>query len=346
MPMKQLVCVVAIAACGAPAAAPPAVPAPAVAAPGPAVTGPGRVVTEHFHSDALGVDKTVLVYLPAGYDPAAAKRYPVLYYLHGLGGDETNFIEGAHLDRAADALHLQAIVVMPDGDNGFYVDSAMAIDYDACMKTGAHMFMPGQPRPQTCVRASKYETYLTKDVVGWVDRTYKTIATRAGRGIAGVSMGGYGALVLGLRHGDMFAAIASHSGAALRYMGPFPYEKGKVLLNEDPKSWAAGLRLLGLGTLGDWVLAVFGEDIANWRALDPAELAKKLTPGQVKLYFDCGTEDEFQFQHGLAYLHDILLERGIAHEYYVGPGRHAFVFWAERVPKSLAFFAAAVAPAR
>jgi putative tributyrin esterase len=336
--------IAALVACGggatqAPVAVKPTTPA--------APTGPGRVVTEQFHSAALGVDKAVRVYLPGGYDPAGSKRYPVFYYLHGLGGDETNWVDGVHVDRAADAQHLQAIIVMPDGDNSFYVDSAMAIDYDACLQRGEHMFVRTQPKPQTCVKHFKYETYITQDLVGWVDRTYKTIASREGRAIAGLSMGGYGALLLGLRHTDLFAAAASHSGLdVLRYTGPYPYAKDKVVLIEDPKAWAAGLRLLGLGVIGDWMLAVFGEDIANWRALDPAELVTKLVPGTLKLYLDCGTEDEFQFHNGLQYLHDILIARKIEHAYYIGPGHHDFAFFAERAPKSLAFLAANVAAAK
>ena len=64
-------------------------PAPDTAPAAPAATG--RVVTEHFHSDALGVDKDVVVYLPAGYDAQPTRHWPVFYYLHGLGGDETNW---------------------------------------------------------------------------------------------------------------------------------------------------------------------------------------------------------------------------------------------------------------
>ncbi len=301
-----------------------------------------KVVTEKFHSDALGVDKDVRVYLPAGYDPAGTKRYPVFYYLNGLTGDETNWVDLAKLDVAADAMKLGAIVVMPDGDNNFYIDSAMQTDYEGCMKDGAGMFIPTQPRAKTCVKKSSYESYITKDLIGWVDRTYKTIASREGRAIAGLSMGGYGALMLSLRHTDLFAAAASHSGVdALLYKEPHPYEKGKVALYKGVDDWGAAV-----GKFGDWIRGIYGKDIETWRAHDPAALIDKLKPGALALYLDCGTEDEFALHDGMQYLHDLLLERNIPHEYFLGPGHHNFSFWTDRVPKSLAFLAKSVAPAR
>src|SRR5205085_1985144 len=106
---------------------------------------------ERFHSAALGVDKDYVVYLPADYDTKPAVRWPVFYYLHGLSGNETNWVEMGHLDQAADRLALGAIVVMPDGDDGFYTDSVTPVDYDACMRDGTGLFMPAfQKRDKTC----------------------------------------------------------------------------------------------------------------------------------------------------------------------------------------------------
>lgn len=336
--MKALL-IALVAACGsssAPATQPAATPPP-VAAP----AGKSQVLTERFHSDALGVDKDVRIYLPAGYDPAGSKRYPVIYYLHGLGRDENDWLEYGKIDQVADELSLGAIIVMPDGDNNFYFDSALATDFDGCIKDGAGMFVPTQNRRKTCVKTSHYETYMLKDLIGWVDRTYKTNPKREGRGIAGLSMGGFGALMLAMRHPDVFAATASHSGVdALLYMGPFPYEKGKVQLLEDVGQWG---KLVG--KMGDWIRGLFGNDIATWRAHDPSSLAQKLAPGQLAIYLDCGTEDIFALHNGMQYLHDLLLERKIEHEYFIGPGGHDFNFWKPRLPKSLAFFKAKLAPA-
>jgi S-formylglutathione hydrolase FrmB len=326
--MRTLV-VLTLAACSTSTAAP--------SSPKPA----GKVVTERFKSDALGVEKDVVVYLPAGYDPAANKRWPVFYYLHGLGGDETNWTKLGKLEAAANDLGLGAIVVMPDGDNGFYTDSLTPVDYDKCMKDGTGLFVPAADKAKTCVRTPKYETYIVKDLVGWVDKTYKTIADKKGRGIAGLSMGGFGALELGIRHQDMFSAIVSHSGVtALMYKGPYPYAKGKVELLDDPTQWGKAI-----GPIGDWVRGIYGKDKANWAAHDPAQLLDKIKPG-LALYLDCGTEDEFLLHNGAAYVHDLLVAKKIKHEYFSGPGHHDFNFWAARLPKSLAFLAASTSPAK
>ncbi|MCX5746131.1 MAG: alpha/beta hydrolase-fold protein [Proteobacteria bacterium] len=321
---------VALLATACNGAAPPPPPAAVTTAPAPA-----RVETRTFHTDALGVDKAVVVYLPAGYD-ASARRYPVFYYLHGLGGNETDWTTGGHLREAADAMALAAIVVMPDGDNSFYVDSARPVDYDACRATGAGMLMPDQPREHTCVRASHYASYIQHDLVRWVDATYRTIATREGRGVAGLSMGGFGALELGMRFPDTFAAAASHSGVdALLFAGPMPYVAGhpeQATLVTDVATWGAAI-----GPLGDWIRALLGPDLASWRAVDPATLATTLAPGTLALYLDCGTEDDLALNHGATYLHDVLTTRKIEHAFFLGPGGHDFGFWRARLPSSLAF---------
>jgi S-formylglutathione hydrolase FrmB len=338
--MKRLLLVVLVA-CSTQKTEPAATP---VATPGPAATpavatmpkeiAKGRIEKKKFSSAALGVDKHYLVYLPAGYDDKASTRYPVFYYLHGLGGNENNWVEGGKLDEAADQLGLQAIVVMPDGDDSFYVDGLAKVDYDACMKDGTGLFIPQkQNKRETCVRARKYETYITKDLVGHVDATYKTIAKREGRAIAGLSMGGFGALMLSMRHQDLFSAAASHSGVdSLIYMGPFPYKPSKVELMTDVKQWGGPFV-----EINRWMRGLFGDDVAKWKQYDPTTLVEKLEPGKLALYLDCGTEDGFALHAGAAYLHDLLLARKIEHAFFLGPGAHDFSFWRPRLPESLKF---------
>ncbi|MEO7731845.1 MAG: alpha/beta hydrolase-fold protein, partial [Kofleriaceae bacterium] len=300
--MKRLFLLSLVVACSS-NVAPSETPKPAaIAAPAVAPT-PSRVITEHLHSDALGVDKDVLVYLPRGYDSQPAKKWPVFYYLHGLGGNETNWVKQGKLDAAADALALEAVVVMPDGDDGFYVDSTSKIDYDQCMKDGTGLFMPArEPKDATCVHARNYETYIAKDLVGWTDARYHTIATREGRAIAGLSMGGFGAMAIGLRHPDEFSAAASHSGAiALLFKGPRPFTAGKSELFTELSGWAQSA-----GPLGAWIGEVLGSDVASWKAHDVVELATKLPPGKLALYFDCGTEDDFNLQDNVQYVHEAL----------------------------------------
>lgn len=311
-----------------PAVATPVEPA---AAP-PAAPSPSRVETVKVTSAALGVDKSVVVYLPRGYDSQPQRRYPVFYYLHGLGGDETNWVSSGKLDEHADQLGLEAIVVMPDGDDGFYVDSKLPIDYDACLKAGTGLFMPGRQDPQTtCVRTRNYETYVAKDLVSWADATYRTIATREGRAIAGLSMGGFGAMELSLRHPELFSAAASHSGAvALLYKGPHPFAPGKATLVDKVQTG-------GGGPIGAWLQGVFGKTLEDWRKYDVVTLATALPPGKVALYFDCGTEDSFQLHDNVQYVHEALDAKRIPHEFFLGPGGHDFNFWRPRLPNSLTF---------
>jgi len=299
----------------------------------PATGAPGTVRTEKLTTAALGVDKTYVIYLPAGYE-TSGKRYPVFYYLHGLGGNEDNWIKGGELDKAADGLGLQAIVVMVDGDDAFYINGLAPADYEKCINDGVGLFMPGhETKRTTCVRKRDYDTYITSDLIAHVDATYRTIASREGRAIAGLSMGGFGALHLSIRHQDVFSAAASHSGlVSLLYAGPVPYVAGKVELLTDVRTWGGPFV-----EIKRWMIGLFGEDIAQWRAHDPTALVSTLRPGKLALYMDCGTEDEFLFHNQTAYLHDLLLERKIEHEYFVGPGHHNFSFWKVRVSESLRF---------
>ncbi|HSN30805.1 MAG TPA: alpha/beta hydrolase family protein [Kofleriaceae bacterium] len=347
--MKRLLILLAacsLAACSSSSTTPPAskpaptTPSATTAAPGSAATAPaheGTVSERTFHSAALGVDKTYLVYLPEGY-ASSQKRYPVFYYLHGLTGDERSWIKGGHLDAAADQLGLEAIVVTPDGDDGFYTDSVTPVDYDACMKDGTGLFLPQfQHHDKTCVHQRNYETYIVKDLVADVDAQYRTIAKREGRGLAGMSMGGLGAFELAMRHPDEFSAAASHSGVvALLYAGPHPYGTGLVKLVTDVSTWGR-TGDPSVNHIGEWVRALFGPDIANWKAHDPAFLLQKLEPGKLALYLDAGTEDEFGLDAQAAYVDELLSARKIEHVYFSGPGHHDFGFWIPRLPKSLAF---------
>src|SRR5205085_11565861 len=115
-------------------------------------------------------------------------RYPVLYLLHGLTGNYTNWARMG-VPRYARAYDL--IVVMPDGGNAWYVNWAKSED--------------GQK--------NDWEDAIIKDLIGHVDASSRTVAQREGRAINGLSMGGYGALMLGLKHPDLFCSIGSHSGA-------------------------------------------------------------------------------------------------------------------------------------
>lgn len=135
------------------------------------------------------------VYLPPGYDDPknAAVRYPVLYLIHGSPGWPIDWFRAARAGTAMDGLLDRKLVrpmilVGPTANRGFLDDSE-------CLNA---------------VNGPQIETYLTKDVVGFIDAHYRTVATRDGRGIGGISAGGYCALNLGLRHQDEYSVVLAH----------------------------------------------------------------------------------------------------------------------------------------
>jgi S-formylglutathione hydrolase len=141
-------------------------------------------------------EQEVAVYLPPGYDDASGKRYPVLYLLHGIFGGFTDWTKHWDLRGAMDETirggAAPFIVVMPNGSNrlggGFYLDSPVS---------------------------GNWETYLLRELVPLIDRDFRTIATAAGRGVAGHSMGGFGAIRISMRHPEMFGSIYAMSPCCL-----------------------------------------------------------------------------------------------------------------------------------
>lgn len=313
-----------------PAATAPAAEPPATAAP----AGQGSFQTGRFESAALGVEKQFHVYLPAGYQDSD-QRYPVVYMLHGLSGNESNW-RRLGIGDAADEVGLDAIIVMPDGDDGFYSNWVSEVEYDTCLR-GSRPFGQELDMRTYCVRQAHYEDYIVQDLVAHVDATYRTIPERDARAIGGLSMGGFGALQLAMKHPDLFGATASHAGvASLLYQGPSPYQRDQVVLTEDPRGY-----IEQAGAFGRHFERIWGDDIATWRAHDPATLAAGLTDGQLAIYLDCGDEDEFKLHLGNQYLHDLLTEHGITHTFELIPGgKHDARFWTSRVDDSLRFFQA------
>jgi len=320
---------------GAPAASPAS--AGAAAPQPPAGSAPSHVGQQTFDSAALGVKKTYRVYLPKGYDDSQ-RRFPVVYYLHGLAGNENNWLDNGDLKAAADAASLGAIVVMPDGDGSFYVDRA-GPGYDTCAKEKPP-FNPGEKAETYCAKTPRYEAYVTQDLVKEVDARFRTLAKRESRGIGGLSMGGFGSMQLAMRHPDLYSVVATHSALlSLTYVDPHPYDAAKLTLAKSPSEWGKGYP----ANVQAHLKGIFGPSIDNWTAHDPATLAQKLEPGKLAIYFDCGTEDDFKFADHAKQLHDVLDKRGIVHTFELAPGKHDFTYWKARLPKSIAFFSSKLA---
>jgi enterochelin esterase-like enzyme len=161
------------------------------------VQAAGRAETTRVTSAAVGGrSQRVLVYLPPGYDPTAPRRYPVLYLLHGFPGDPDAFLRALRMGVVEDTLLAEhkiqpVILVMPFGSTGIFTNKEWA--------NGIHAH-------------EGWETFVARDVVGAIDRRYRTIRSGAARALAGLSEGGYGSLNIGLHHPGEFHLLESWSG--------------------------------------------------------------------------------------------------------------------------------------
>lgn len=251
-------------------------------------------------SAAVGRSVAVGVYLPPGYESSPERRYPVLYFLHGMFGNESVWQRrGCQevLDAEIAAGRVEPmIVVFPAGYNGFWID-----------------WVDGKTR---------WDEFLTQELIADIDRRFRTIAERTSRGVNGDSMGGYGALTLGFKHADLFGSVSSHSAMI------YPVD---------------------LSNLPEWVVRnmqqfapIYGNpvDLEHWQANHPlylAETVDKAALARLAIYFDCGTEDRFGFDVGARQLHEVLEKRSIAHEHYLRDGNHGRDYYTKYVPFSLAF---------
>ncbi len=254
--------------------------------------GPLEVRTEKLESKLMGREMPFRVILPKGYDDAAdaSKRYPVIYLLHGLTGNYANWTD--RTDIAEAARWLNAIIVTPEGENGWYTDSVTKPD-------------------------DRHESYIVKELIPEIDKRFRTKPERKSRAIAGLSMGGYGALKFGLKYPEMFSLAGSFSGAL--GAATFPaLGRGEASLNS--------------------LAAVFGPmDSETRKANDIFRIVREASPEQIAafpfIYFDCGTED-FLIGNNREFM-TLLSERKVPHEYRQLPGGHTWPYWSKQVKEFL-----------
>ena len=258
---------------------------------------------------------TYTVALPAGYDSSGDKRYPVIYLLHGL---TSNYLSWPALGAPRAAAGLDLILVMPDAGNSWYANWAESAEE----------------------QKNAWEDYMVRDLIGHVDSTYRTIAGREGRAINGLSMGGYGALMLGLRHPDLFCSIASHSGALsfargagerLRSGQATPPRRNAPSEKADPRIATEGFRSQAERT-PKGKLFVKAEEAD---AYDPFKLV--LSVPKEKLPFislDCGTEDRL-IGANLEFA-KLLMENKIPFLFAESPGGHTGAYWSREIRTSVA----------
>jgi putative tributyrin esterase len=216
-------------------------------------------------------------------DPNIKTPWAVFYLLHGLSDDHTIWMRRTSIERYVAGLPL--VVVMPDGGRGWYTNAA---------------------------EGYAYEDDLIKDIIGLVDHTFPVKAERSGRAIGGLSMGGYGAVKLGLKHHEMFASVNSHSGA----VGMLHYpEAGRQLSPE--------------------FLRIFGKEPKGGPE-DPFAIVEQVDHGRVPaMRLDCGKNDFLIDQNRK--FHEHLDKLHIAHEYEEFPGGHTWDYWDLHVQEAVAF---------
>jgi S-formylglutathione hydrolase FrmB len=316
--------------------------APHAAQAQPAAAGRGALRIDTLWSQSLGTTKRLFVYLPPSYARDTAARYPVLVYLHGVGGTEENWVRLARLDRVMDSLiargQPEAIVAMPDGDDSWYTTWHVLPDVARCQADRTRE----EPASTYCVPWPRYDDYIARDLVQHLDSAYRTRNEPPSRGIAGLSMGGYGAVSLALRYPQVFAAAASHSGVlAPALLGPRPFA--------EPARWARTPEELRQAA-GDvrfdrWFAPRFGRDTVGWYAREPSRLVDRLVrAGQPvpALYFDCGTSDVYLDQNRA--FAATLRQLGVAYRFHEARGGHDWDYWRARLPESLTWLLSQVTP--
>lgn len=250
-----------------------------------AATADARVETVQFQSKLVNATLPYNVILPTDYDTSRTTRYPVLYLLHGLTGHYSDWVVRTNL--ADYAAGHRMIVVTPEGNDGWYVN--------------------------------EYESYILQELIPDVQKRYRTIEARYARSIAGLSMGGYGAIKFGLKSPSMFVFAASMSGA----FAVTRFTEEQI----GAARWGDSVKLFG--PVGS------GSRLAN----DLFALVEKITPARVSalpyFYFDCGTEDSpliFPSNRDLAAL---MYDKKIAHEFRQLPGDHSWEYWDRQVQEVL-----------
>jgi S-formylglutathione hydrolase FrmB len=252
-----------------------------------------------FQSNILAHRVPYCVLLPPGYDTEKTRRYPVLYLLHGLGDNEQMLIHSGGFNLIEDLWDRRQLgeflIVTPAAEASFYVNS-----HDGHYR---------------------YEDFFLQEFLPLIERRYRTRAGRASRGIAGISMGGYGALHLAFRHPQLFGAVGAHSAALL--------EKLPIVHSGDSQQ-PARVRILG---------DVFGSpvDPVFWKQNDPLSIVRAADLTGLHIYFDCGSEDDFGFDAGAATLDKLLAARRIPHEFHLYPGGHNWTYFAAYLPALLQF---------
>jgi S-formylglutathione hydrolase FrmB len=244
------------------------------------------------------------VQLPPGYDARESppRRYPVLYFLHGLGQNEQTLFSTGGWSVIEDLRRQHKIddflVVAPEGKRSFYINS------------------PGD--------SFRYSDFFLQEFIPAIESKYRVRPGRKGRAITGVSMGGYGALRFAFAHPEMFSAVSAQSAA--------------LITQTAQELSAAGHSGTPLGRL---MGPAFGEpiNVPHWQQNSVFVLVRKNQVGlrNLAIYFNCGQQDDFGFEAGAAALHQQLLAESVKHEYHSYPGDHSLTYFLSHMGEAMEF---------
>lgn len=253
-----------------------------------------RVQARTFRSKALDREMHYMIVLPADYE-SSQRRYPVLYLLHGWAGDFRNWVALTNLVEYSQPYAM--VIVTPDAQNSWYVNSAT-------------------------IAKDRFEDYIAGDLIREIDGHWRTIASPHRRAIAGLSMGGYGSLLLGLKHADLFAVAGSVSGAL---DGPIGVEQVMPVLRESTDQ------------------AYGANDSVTRTTNNIFSLAEKVEGSKLPyLFLACGSQDPF-LPSNREFVNDLSL-KNIPYEYHESPGAHDWEFWDNSLPMMLKVVATRIIP--
>lgn len=263
----------------------------------------GRVIEQNIvRSKILNRDVAYTIYLPADYF-TSERTYPAVYLLHGYTDDNTGWLQFGEINRYADKAIADGtippmIIVMPNADSSWYINS-----YDG---------------------KENYEDFFVEELIPAVEKKFRIKSERSYRAVAGLSMGGYGSLVLAMKHPDLFVASAPLSAAVF---------DDDAMVNMSDKSYEQTFgQLFGRGLKGKSRLnaAWYKNSILKMAADNSADNLKK-----VRYWIDCG-DDDF-LSKGNCELHILLSERKIPHEFRVRDGAHTWSYWRTGIVDALAY---------
>jgi S-formylglutathione hydrolase FrmB len=266
----------------------------------------GQIDCSSLNSQILKRAVRYCVQVPANYDSKDAKgqpaRFPVLYFLHGLGDNEQTLFKTGGWTLIEDLRQQRKIgkflVVAPEGRSSFYINSADGTD--------------------------RYSDFFVREFIPYIEGKYRVQAGRGGRAIGGISMGGFGAIRFAFAYPQLFSSVSAQSAA---------------LILQSPKDISTAAR--SGSPVVRALTGVFGNpiNVAHWQTNDPFVLAKKNQAAlkKVAIYFNCGEQDDYGFEKGAAALDKQLTAEGIPHQYRPYPGDHSLNYFLAHLGETMEF---------